>query len=218
MKRIAVLLATLAIAVFGWGGIDPWAPIPATQPAATQESMTWQTAKSRERQAEENALNAYRKSLIVAREALVKELEAAQQTVSGEGGVGDAEALNMQLNDARQELNAIRSGWTATILGTDEWRHVVTVPRGKYRVSATGAWSDNPHAPLIDPNGYKNTPGLTVANEGALLVRVNGNFDVIGSGKVIECSNEQNYIEMEMSDSDHSDNRGSVNVVVNEEQ
>jgi hypothetical protein len=190
-------------------------------PPTTQSSLSptaeYQAAVAKELRAEQDALNAYRNAVLAARRDLVEHLKAEQQRAIQEGRPDDANNFGELLNSPEQRFLGQSAGWTATIQATNDWEHVITLPRGKYLIAASGSWSDNPGRPLFGPEGVKNDPRASVDNLGALVARVNGNVRLIGKSAVVDLTDEQNYVEMEMSDSVHSDNRGSVDVVITDQ-
>ncbi|MGD0541441.1 MAG: hypothetical protein ABSB33_07980, partial [Tepidisphaeraceae bacterium] len=185
-------------------------------PSDVAARRAYASATRREQVLERLAHNAYQKALVSAQRQLVEELKDAQRTAERENRDLDAMLLNDFVQEEQQKLDALTGGWTATIQATQDWQHVVTLPRGRYLVTASGKWSDNPNTPLFGPEGDIGAKNPPVPDEGALMVRVNGRVSKVGRRAMLDLVDDENYVEMEMSDLIYSDNRGSVEAMITE--
>jgi hypothetical protein len=195
-------------------GLDPSSPI---QPSSKAARDLYQSAIAREHDAERQARIAYRKASVTAHRKLIDEFLDAQRTAEQEKRLVDAMMFGEFAQEEQSKLDGLTSGWTATIQANESWQHVVTLPGGKYLMAAAGKWSDNPNTPLFGPEGDIGAKNPPVPDLGALLARVNGRVHKIGSRALLDLPDDENYVEMQMSDTDLSDNRGSVSAVITEQ-
>jgi hypothetical protein len=186
------------------------ASAPATRPPAPKSTQA-RDALAKARRAVEAAEDAYTKALADAKRTLVQDLRAAERAAPGQKDADEAAAIATAISGAEAELALLSGRVRVTVKAAAGWQRVGTLPRGTYRLTGSGTWSNNGES-RFGPAGSGVDDG-GVRNLGVLQARVRDRVVDVGANGAIGAEGLSEFY-LRMADSRFDDNTGEVQVEV----
>jgi hypothetical protein len=135
----------------------------------------------------------------------VADLRAAQKAAVNRNDRDEAAAIEA-------ELALLVGRARVTVQAAANWQRVGTLPRGTYRVTASGTWSNNGQW-TFGPAGSGTDDG-GVRNLGVLQARVGDLVVDVGANGTLGVESATSELHMRMADSRFDDNTGEVQVEI----
>lgn len=176
------------------------------------KSRQAQEAYAKAQRAIDAAQAAYTRAVADAKRTLVADLRAAQKVAENRDDLDEATAIATAISGLEAELALLAGRLRFTVDAASNWQRVGTLPRGTYRVTASGTWSNNgewtfgPAGSGVDDGGVRNL--------GVLQAKVGDRLVDVGAEGAVGVEAQSAELHMRMADSRFDDNAGEVQVEI----
>ncbi len=208
MSRVAHRSMLLVIALAASVCIAADTPAPKS-PAATAAIKKAEVAITR-------AEEAFRQAKALALKQLVTDLKGAMANATKAGNLDEANAIKAKMDEAMGEVDALANAGKShrfVIRADRPWQNTVDVRAANtLTIRAMGKWNPGPAHSVYGPAG--GTPPGQDAERFYLEGRIgNGNSFRVGESMTVTAEAD-GALQLQMFDSDHSDNGGEMRVVI----